>query len=115
MGYAPADDPKIAVALIVENGGWGSTVAAPIARKVFDYWLAPDRQNVPEYVPSFLEDMAKEPGDESSPDVEVPEDAPVNPEDKKIPEAVPDILGPVTHQEQARREQLAPATPKVEG
>ncbi len=115
MGYAPADDPKIAVALIVENGGWGSTVAAPIARKVFDYWLAPDRQNVPEYVPSFLEDMNKEPGDESSPDVEVPEDAPVNPEDKKIPETVPDILGPVTHQEQAQRVVLPDTPRKAEG
>lgn len=43
MAYAPMEDPKIAVALIVENGGWGATVAAPIARKVFDYWLSPER------------------------------------------------------------------------
>jgi len=40
MAYAPVQDPKIAVALIVENGGWGASVAAPIARKVFDYWLS---------------------------------------------------------------------------
>ncbi|HEY2258038.1 MAG TPA: penicillin-binding protein 2, partial [Variovorax sp.] len=37
--FAPANDPKIAVALIVENAGWGAGVAAPIARRVFDYWL----------------------------------------------------------------------------
>ncbi|MBV6272493.1 penicillin-binding protein 2 [Alcaligenaceae bacterium CGII-47] len=43
MAYAPADDPQIAVALIVENGGWGASVAAPVARKVFDYWLSPER------------------------------------------------------------------------
>lgn len=43
MAYAPVEDPKIAVALIVENGGWGATTAAPIARKVFDYWLSPER------------------------------------------------------------------------
>src|SRR5690606_34437565 len=43
MAYAPMEDPQIAVALIVENGGWGSTVAAPIARRVFDFWLAPER------------------------------------------------------------------------
>ncbi|HUH40870.1 MAG TPA: penicillin-binding protein 2 [Castellaniella sp.] len=43
MAYAPVDDPQIAVALIVENGGWGASVAAPIARKVFDYWLEPSR------------------------------------------------------------------------
>jgi penicillin-binding protein 2 len=39
MAFAPADDPKIAIALIVENGGFGAKSAAPIARKVFDYWL----------------------------------------------------------------------------
>ncbi|UHL62831.1 penicillin-binding protein 2 [Paralcaligenes sp. KSB-10] len=44
MAYAPADNPRIALALIVENGGWGATVAAPIARQVFDYWLSPDRK-----------------------------------------------------------------------
>lgn len=43
MAYAPVDDPQIALALIVENGGWGGTVAAPIARQVFDYWLSPER------------------------------------------------------------------------
>lgn len=39
MSFAPADDPKIALALIVENGGFGAQAAAPIARKVFDYVL----------------------------------------------------------------------------
>ncbi|NYT78719.1 penicillin-binding protein 2 [Alcaligenaceae bacterium] len=43
MAYAPADNPQIALALIVENGGWGATVAAPMARQVFDYWLDPER------------------------------------------------------------------------
>lgn len=42
MAYAPADKPRIALALIVENGGWGATVATPIARRLFDYWLTPD-------------------------------------------------------------------------
>ncbi len=40
MAYAPADDPRIAVAVIVENAGFGAAHAAPIARRVFDYWLA---------------------------------------------------------------------------
>lgn len=39
MAYAPANKPTIAVALIVENAGWGGSVAAPIARKIFDAWL----------------------------------------------------------------------------
>ncbi|MFC3340429.1 penicillin-binding protein 2 [Paracandidimonas soli] len=43
MAFAPVEDPQIALALIVENGGWGSTAAAPVARSVFDYWLSPSR------------------------------------------------------------------------
>jgi penicillin-binding protein 2 len=39
IAYAPADDPKIAVAMIVENGGFGASAAAPIARRVFDFEL----------------------------------------------------------------------------
>ena len=38
MAYAPLDDPKIVVAVIVENGVHGSWVS-PIARKVFDAYL----------------------------------------------------------------------------
>jgi penicillin-binding protein 2 len=39
IAYAPADDPKIVIAVMVENGGHGGSTAAPIARKVADYWL----------------------------------------------------------------------------
>jgi penicillin-binding protein 2 len=39
IGYAPADHPRIALAVIVENGGWGASAAAPIARQIFDYYL----------------------------------------------------------------------------
>ncbi len=41
VAYAPADDPQIAVAVIVENGGHGGSVAAPIARKIMDAYLLP--------------------------------------------------------------------------
>ncbi len=40
--FAPAEEPQIAVALIVENAGFGAAAAAPIARRVFDYWLQGD-------------------------------------------------------------------------
>jgi penicillin-binding protein 2 len=43
MGYAPAQNPKIVLAVLVENAGWGGAVAAPIARKVFDAWLLPSK------------------------------------------------------------------------
>ncbi len=38
-GYAPAEAPTIAVAVAVEAGGFGTSSAAPIARKIFDAWL----------------------------------------------------------------------------
>ena len=39
IAFAPADDPKIALAIVVENAGFGAEHAAPIARRIFDYWL----------------------------------------------------------------------------
>ncbi len=39
MAFAPAEDPQIALAIVVENAGFGAAQAAPIARRVFDYWL----------------------------------------------------------------------------
>jgi penicillin-binding protein 2 len=39
VAFAPIENPTIALAVIVENAGWGSGSAAPIARRVFDYWL----------------------------------------------------------------------------
>ncbi|MFZ9480344.1 MAG: penicillin-binding protein 2 [Burkholderiaceae bacterium] len=39
IAFAPADKPEVAVALIVENGGFGAAAAAPIARAVFDHLL----------------------------------------------------------------------------
>ena len=38
-GFAPVEAPEIAVAVIVENGGGGGKVAAPIGRAVLDYWI----------------------------------------------------------------------------
>jgi penicillin-binding protein 2 len=37
--FAPADNPKIAIAIVVENGGFGAEAAAPIVRKALDYYL----------------------------------------------------------------------------
>ena len=39
VGYAPVDDPKIAVCVLVEEGGSGGKAAAPIAKRLFDIWL----------------------------------------------------------------------------
>lgn len=39
MAFAPAENPQIALAVIVENAGWGAAAAAPIAREAFDFYL----------------------------------------------------------------------------
>ncbi len=41
IAFAPADDPLIAVSVLVENGGGGSSVAAPVARAIIDAYLLP--------------------------------------------------------------------------
>ena len=41
LAFAPADDPVIAVAVLVENGGGGSSVAGPVVREVIDAYLLP--------------------------------------------------------------------------
>ncbi|WP_295992944.1 penicillin-binding protein 2 [Rugamonas sp.] len=44
--FAPADKPRIVLAMVVENAGWGGEIAAPIARKVLDYYLLGKRPEV---------------------------------------------------------------------
>ena len=39
IAFAPARNPRIALAVLVENGGFGARAAAPIAREMMDYWL----------------------------------------------------------------------------
>ena len=40
LAFAPVEAPTIALAIVVENAGFGSEAAAPITRRVFDYWLS---------------------------------------------------------------------------
>ncbi len=47
VAYAPAEAPKIALAVLVENGGFGAQSAAPIARQVMDYYLLHQRAGAP--------------------------------------------------------------------
>lgn len=47
IAFAPVDSPRIAIAVLVENGAHGSTAAAPIARAVADAWLLKQ----PDFVP----------------------------------------------------------------
>ncbi len=56
-GFAPVEDPQIALAVIVENGGGGSKVAAPIGRALFDYWVLQREKNP--VLPPSKEEMAR--------------------------------------------------------
>ena len=40
VAYAPADNPQIAVAVLLESGAWGASASGPIVRKILDVWLA---------------------------------------------------------------------------
>ena len=40
VGFAPVENPTIALAVIVENGGGGGSVAAPVARQIFDAYMS---------------------------------------------------------------------------
>jgi penicillin-binding protein 2 len=55
IGFAPADDPKIAVAVIVEHGGYGASSAGPIARRMMDAYLLKTPAPVKAPVPSLEE------------------------------------------------------------
>ena len=47
IAFAPADKPTIALAVLVENGGFGAQAAAPIARQVLDYYLLGKKPKAP--------------------------------------------------------------------
>jgi penicillin-binding protein 2 len=49
--FTPAEDPKIAVAVVLEAGAWGGTDAGPIVRKILDAWLVGQGGAVPPHTP----------------------------------------------------------------
>ncbi|UXJ51945.1 penicillin-binding protein 2 [Pseudomonas citronellolis] len=56
IGFAPADNPQIAVAVMVENGESGSGVAAPVLKQVMDAWLLDESGKLkPEFAPQVAE------------------------------------------------------------
>ena len=55
VAFAPADNPRIALAVIVENGGFGAAAAAPIARLALDYYLLGKRPEPKEKTATTIE------------------------------------------------------------
>ena len=60
IAYAPAEAPRIAVAVIVENGGHGGSAAGPIARKVMDYYLLGKEPDAPAAPPEAVTNAPEE-------------------------------------------------------
>ncbi|MFJ9992885.1 penicillin-binding protein 2 [Pseudomonas putida] len=55
VAFAPAEDPKIVVSVMVENGESGSGVAAPVVRQVMDAWLLDENGRLkPEFGPATV-------------------------------------------------------------
>ena len=57
IAFAPADHPAIAIAVLVENGGHGGSTAAPIARKVLDFYLLGKEPEIASKPPRQTEDI----------------------------------------------------------
>jgi penicillin-binding protein 2 len=76
IAYAPADDPRIAVAVVVEHGGFGASSAAPVARAIMDAYLLPRRGSAP--MPTAT---PAAPGSPPPPAVVPPAQAPAAPDD----------------------------------
>lgn len=53
VGFAPYEDPQIAIAVVVENVGYGGTHAAPIAKKMIETYLLKDKIKKEEHLPQF--------------------------------------------------------------
>ena len=61
VAFAPANDPKIAVAVMVENGESGSGVAGPVAKQVLDAWLLDEHGRLkPEFAPPQTAEVPSE-------------------------------------------------------
>ncbi len=81
IAFAPVEAPRIAVAVIVENGGHGGSVAAPMARKIMDYYLLPE-------IEAAEKEMAKQKEREAATQINVekplkPSKPPVLPSEKE--------------------------------
>lgn len=58
-GFAPVDDPKIVVTVLIEGGGEGSSVAAPVAKEVMRWFFSPDKNNLIKDLGSVASDSAR--------------------------------------------------------
>lgn len=58
-GYAPIDDPKVAMTVLIEAGGEGSSVATPIVKESFRWYFSPDKNDLIKDINQMASDSAK--------------------------------------------------------
>lgn len=58
-GFAPTNDPKIVVTVLVEGGGEGSSVAAPVVKEIMRWFFSPDKNNLIKDLGSVASDSAR--------------------------------------------------------
>lgn len=58
-GYAPADDPKIAATVLIEGGGEGSSVAAPVVKEIFRWFLSENKSKLIKDIGGVATDSAR--------------------------------------------------------
>ncbi len=58
-GFAPSDDPKIVVTVLIEGGGEGSSVAAPVAKEIMRWFFSPDKSNLIKDTGNVASDSAR--------------------------------------------------------
>lgn len=114
--FAPADKPRIVLAIVVENGGWGAGVAAPIARKALDYYMLGKRPSDKDAVKVPKNDGTLPPAPDGEEDQEplpdLPPEAPhaPAPADTAAPGLMPQRVAPAPA---PLRAPAAPAAPPV--
>ena len=111
FAFAPKDDPKIAIAVYVENAGWGSSYAAPIAGLMIERFLndtiADNRKYIEErMVNANLIDkfLKNKPTVKTSVKASAPKKSEPAPEPVEIPSDQPESAAPIGQTEQKQRE-----------
>ncbi|WP_414501545.1 penicillin-binding protein 2 [Zymobacter sp. IVIA_5232.4 C2] len=63
IGFAPVENPQIAVAVIVENAGWGGKIAGPIGRHIIDEWMKPGAEHEVKILSGHHDETLSVPGE----------------------------------------------------
>lgn len=85
IAFAPADKPKIALAIIVENAGFGAAAAAPIARLAIDYYLTGKRPDEPPPAKPKVKETAPAPESQTQTQTQTPRPTAANASSGRAP------------------------------